>query len=260
MSLVISHNFGFFSCSTMRLHYLIDYFHENKALPVIFDSRDCYGWYKPDNNSSIDITFNYFKHYDEIPETIEYKRRINYKEWFQFKSYNQLDYEGTIPFIRKYFSPSDKILKIIKTMEEKYNLDYENICVLFFRGNDKVTEVELPSYEEYINYGKYVLNLYPNIKFLIQSDETEFLNTMANHFPNHIIFKDEIRHIQDKSTTVDKVFKESNFHYSMNYLAITIIMSKCKYLIVNSGNCGIWIMFYRENADNVIQFRACNFI
>ena len=155
MSLVISHNFGFFSCSTMRLHYLIDYFHENKALPVIFDSRDCYGWYKPDNNSSIDITFNYFKHYDEIPETIEYKRRINYKEWFQFKSYNQLD--------------------------------YENICVLFFRGNDKATEVELPSYEEYIHYGKYVLNLYPNIKFLIQSDETEFLITMANHFPNHII-------------------------------------------------------------------------
>ena len=167
---------------------------------------------------------------------------------------------GIIPFIRKYFSPSDKILKIIKTIEEKYNLDYDNICVLFFRGNDKITEVELPSYEEYIYYGKYVLNLYPNVKFLIQSDETNFINTMAKEFANHIIFKDEIRHIQDNTTTVDKVFKETNFEYSLNYLAITIIMSKCKYIICNSGNCSIWIMFYREHAEDIIQFRACTFI
>ena len=259
MTLVISHNFGFFSCSTMRLHYLIDYFHENKKLPLVFDSKDCYRWYKK-YDDNMDITFNYFKHYDGIPETIEYERNINYKEWFQFKSYNQLDFEGIIPFIKKYFSPSDKILKIIKTMEEKYELDYNNICVLFFRGNDKITEVELPSYDEYIYYGKYVLNLYPNVKFLIQSDETNFINTMANEFPNHIIFKDEIRHIQDNTTTVDKVFKETNFQFSMNYLAITIIMSKCKYIICNTGNCSIWIMFYRENADNLIQFRACTFI
>jgi len=243
----------------MRLHYLIDYFHENKKLPLVFDSKDCYRWYKK-YDDNMDITFNYFKHYDGIPETIEYERNINYKEWFQFKSYNQLDFEGIIPFIRKYFSPSDKILKIIKTIEEKYNLDYDNICVLFFRGNDKITEVELPSYEEYIYYGKYVLNLYPNVKFLIQSDETNFINTMAKEFANHIIFKDEIRHIQDNTTTVDKVFKETNFEYSLNYLAITIIMSKCKYIICNSGNCSIWIMFYREHAEDIIQFRACTFI
>jgi hypothetical protein len=243
----------------MRLHYLIDYFHENKKLPLVFDSKDCYRWYKK-YDDNMDITFNYFKHYDGIHETIEYERNINYKEWFQFKSYNQLDFEGIIPFIRKYFSPSDKILKIIKTIEEKYNLDYDNICVLFFRGNDKITEVELPSYEEYIYYGKYVLNLYPNVKFLIQSDETNFINTMAKEFANHIIFKDEIRHIQDNTTTVDKVFKETNFEYSLNYLAITIIMSKCKYIICNSGNCSIWIMFYREHAEDIIQFRACTFI
>ena len=30
-------------------------------------------------------------------------------------------------------------------------------------------------------------------------------------------------------------------------------MSKCKYIICGSGNCSIWIMFYRENANNVFQ-------
>ena len=30
-----------------------------------------------------------------------------------------------------------------KEMEKKYDLDYDNICVLFFRGNDKATEIKL---------------------------------------------------------------------------------------------------------------------
>jgi hypothetical protein len=32
-------------------------------------------------------------------------------------------------------------------------------------------------------------------------------------------------------------------------------MSKCKYVVCgSSGNCSIWITFYRGNADNVYQY------
>jgi hypothetical protein len=31
-------------------------------------------------------------------------------------------------------------------------------------------------------------------------------------------------------------------------------MAKCKYIICGSGNCSIWMMFYRGNCDNVYQF------
>ena len=47
--------------------------------------------------------------------------------------------------------------------------------------------------------------------------------------------------------------KSQNYEFSKKYLAITIIMSKCKYIICGSGNCSKWIMFYRENNKNVIQ-------
>lgn len=30
-------------------------------------------------------------------------------------------------------------------------------------------------------------------------------------------------------------------------------MSRCKYVICGSGNCDMWIMFYRGNSENVIQ-------
>ena len=64
---------------------------------------------------------------------------------------------------------------------------------------------------------------------------------------------DEIRHIPACLSTVDIVMKDKNNLFSKYYLAITIIMSKCKYIICGTGNCSLWIMLYRSNADNVLQ-------
>jgi hypothetical protein len=94
----------------------------------------------------------------------------------------------------------------------------------------------------------------PNIVFLIQSDETEFINYMSEKFPNNsFYFKDEIRHIKKCNSTVDKIMKDKNYEFSKYYLAITIIMSKCKYIVCGTGNCSIWIMLYRGNNNNVYQ-------
>jgi len=58
-----------------------------------------------------------------------------------------------------------------------------------------------------------------------------------------------------QSSSVDHVFSDKNHQFSKYYLAITNIMSKCKYVICgSSGNCSIWIALYRENADNIIQY------
>lgn len=105
-----------------------------------------------------------------------------------------------------------------------------------------------------MNYANQILEKNPNIVFLIQSDETEFIEFMTKSFPsNSIYFKDEIRHMEKCNSTVDIKMKSQNYEYSKKYLAITIIMSKCKYIICGSGNCDIWIMLYRGNNNNVIQ-------
>ena len=78
---------------------------------------------------------------------------------------------------------------------------------------------------------------------------------MTNKFPhNSFYFKDEIRHMKKCNDTVDKKMKSQNYDFSKKYLAITIIMSKCKFIICGSGNCDMWIMFYRGNNNNVIQY------
>jgi len=76
--------------------------------------------------------------------------------------------------------------------------------------------------------------------FLIQSDETEFIEFITNMFPNNsFYFKDEIRHMKKCSSTVDIKMSSQNYEFSKKYLAITIIMSKCNYIICGSGNCDI---------------------
>lgn len=257
-TLIINHSYGFFSCCSVRLHFLIEYFNHFHHLPLHIDTSKQFDWYKKDDEKDIDITYEYFEYpnnvtNDSINMLCNKQSFINYLHTHQYENYRMLDY-NVIPFIKKYFTPSEKIINIQTYMEKKYNLNYDNLCVIFYRGNDKATETKLGSYGEYINRAKEIKEKEPNIQFLIQTDELEFLEKMLEIFPNSIYFKDEIRVIPKQISTVDIVLKQSNSTFSKYYLAITLIMAKCKYIICGSGNCSIWIIFYREHSNNVIQF------
>jgi hypothetical protein len=251
MSVISTHNAGFFSCCSVKLFNIIDYINSNSKIPIYIDSSRQFEWYK---NRNTDITYEYFEHYDNIHNNITIQNSIKYHWDDQFIEYSKLDYSNIIPLVKKYFSPSKQIINIIQNIEQKYKLEYDNICVLFYRGNDKITETKLCGYDEYLNYANFIMKHNPNILFLIQSDETEFIEFMIEKFPNNsFYFKDEIRHMNKCNSTVDILMRHKNYEFSKYYLAITIIMSKCKYIICGSGNCSIWIMFYRENNNNVYQ-------
>lgn len=151
-------------------------------------------------------------------------------------------------------------------METKYKLDYDNLGVLFYRGNDKRKETkpsnQIPNYREHIKKGKEMEEKYPGIRLIVQSDETEYINEMLKHFPNALVFYDEIRHIKHNRTgTVDKVagfggewnkdVGKTNYDFAFKFMAILIIMSRCKHIVLNIGNCSLWVCFFRENAENV---------
>ncbi len=250
----VNHNAGFFSCCSVRLDNIINGFNKYNHLPYFVDSSEQFNWYKPENFINSDITYSYFKNIPNYTNSIKYLKNIDYKENYQYSIYKNLDFENINLFIQKYFSLSDEILKIKDDIIKKYNINFENICVLFYRGNDKSTEVKLPNYNDYLLWGQKILDLNPNIQFLIQSDETEFIKHMTNSFKNNIVFNDEIRHMSRCKNTVDKINVSNNFEFSKKYLAITYIMSQCKYLVFGSGNCSIWIVFYRGNSHNIIQF------
>lgn len=248
---------GFYSCCSVRLHNIIEYFNKHKCLPTIVDSSEHYTLYKKENEQNKDILFEYFEDYNNEIE-INYQQNVDYVETYQYSKYKNLDYNNIIPFVKKYFTPSQQIKKIISDIEKKYNInDYLNICVLFYRGNDKATETNTSKYDDIVVKAKRILSKHPTIQFLIQSDETEFIELMTTEFPmNSFYFKNEIRHINKQMTSVDLINEnDTNREFSKYYLAIMIIMSKCKYIICGStGNCSIWITFFRENANNVVHY------
>ena len=251
----VTHNAGFFSCCSVRLHTITNFINLNKRLPDNVDSSQQFKWYKDKEKCNKDITFDYFEHYQNIGD-VNIIHPINYRENYQYNNYANINYKCITPLIKKYFSPSVEIKNIINDIEKKYNLEYENICVLFYRGNDKNRETKKCSYDEYLTYINKLLEKNPKLMFLVQSDETEFIEFITNKFPdNSFYFKDEIRHMKKCDDTVDKKMNSKVFEFSKKYLAITVIMSKCKYIICGSGNCDIWIMLYRGNNKNVIQNR-----
>ena len=242
---ITSHNHGFFSCCSVILHNIVEYINSNKKLPLS-DSSNSFSWYKKEKR---DITYDYF----ENPNMHIEIKPIDYKESYQFNDYSNIDWNVT-SIVNKYFTPSIHIKEIINSMEAKYIIDYNNICVLFYRGNDKITETKLCDYNDYLIYANKIMSYNPNVVFLIQSDETEFIQFMTIRFPNSFYFKDETRHMKKCNSTVDHVMHNTNNLFSKYYLAITIIMSKCKYIVCGSGNCSIWIMLYRGNNNNVCQY------
>ena len=118
------------------------------------------------------------------------------------------------------------------------------------------------SEEGSINFSNIVIKSSSNLNFSLllvgyfdsfNTGKSNYYHEIEYHFfANHCTFG-EIRHMYKKNNTVDKVNKEQNYDYSLKYLAITLIMSKCKYVVCNTGNCSIWIVFFRNNTDNIIQ-------
>ena len=252
MSVIVTHNAGFFSCCSLKLTHIVYFINVHRILPTIVDSSKQFDWYKVNDNKE-DITFEYFEHPDNCHLELDYREYIRYIDSDQFHDYSYFNYNNICPIVKKYFTPSTNIINMINNMEEKYKLEYDNICVLFYRGNDKNKETTICQYSDYLIYANSILKENPKIKFLIQSDETEFIEYMTKHFPNSFYFKDEIRHMKKCNSTVDIVMQPANNLFSKYYLAITIMMSKCKYIICGSGNCSIWIILYRGHNNNVYQ-------
>ena len=251
---VISHigTHGFFSYCSVSLMQIIQYLEKNEKLPDIVDRSEIYTTFKINEQDDISSLF-FIPNNQNI--TIEYSDEIiKYKDDMQFENYSTLNYEVINPIISKYFTLSEDILNIVSFMEQKYNINYDTTCCVFYRGNDKITETNIPSYNIMLNKIK-SLNL--DVKqYLFQSDETEFLVYFNSIIKNNIIFNDEIIHISRRITSINHVTNDRNIRlkYIKQFLAIVYIMSKCKYVICTTGNISIWITYFRGNSINVYQY------
>lgn len=246
---------GFFSCSTVALLDIINYFNTHKRLPDVVDRSAQYMHYK--SYPEQDLIPYYF---DENDIEIQFYKEIPIPYdcmSIQFEDYRKLPFSYLRPFVEKYFNESFEVFAITCELRSKYkiNTDYANdTCAVFFRGNDKQRETTIAPYEAFINKAKEIKAANPDIRFLVQPDETEFLEAFLEEFPDSIYFE-ETPHMRKKDSCIFYELPQAErAEYGAKFFAAVLALSQCKHLITHSGNSSLWSVLYRNNAENVYQF------
>lgn len=245
------HNAGFFSNSTIRLMDIIHYFNTHKSLPDEVDSSVQWLHYKSYPGDRLD------NFYFELQEgNIEHTKDIYLPDCMaiQFDKYSNRDFEALNPFVKKYFEPGKPVKDILSVYEAKYNINYTNTCAVFYRGNSKFREMTIAPYSLFIEKAKEIKAQNPNIKFLVQPDEKEFLDAFLREFPNETFYFTETPMINKQDS--DNFFElplDKRKEQGTNFFAAVLAISKCHTIITHSGNCGLWVALYRNNAHNIHQ-------
>lgn len=256
--LQLEHNAGFFSCCSVKLQNIIDYFNTYQCLPDIVDGSKQFALYKSlgQNNNQEDITFDFFEHYDTTNIDIPYNARISnfpINDWLA--EYKHLNYTSVQPFIEKYFKPTKEILANYEQLISESEIDVNNCIAVYIRGTDKYMDTALGSHDEYYTKIQQVIDMNPSCQVLLQTDDGPFLDFIKEkNIHNLITFnKTAVRY---DTNGAHMISEDQPQHYNdMKYLlAIFLIISKCKYILCNSSNCSVFIMYYRGNATNVYQY------
>jgi hypothetical protein len=239
-SIIVNHTAGCFSCYTIRLEAILNYYSDFQKPPLYIDCSKQFQQYK--KILSDDISSNFFIQNNELNlawnSSLKYLNTSSGDE--QFLNYENINYENISPFIEKYFTPSNVVKKKIQHIEQSLSINYSNICGIRYRGSDKSIETIQPEIIEVLNKALLLKNKFPKIQFLLLSDEIKFINKAR------ILFGENCLVIQD-----DYHCKLSEV---MNFTASVIVMSKCKYLISTSGNAELWMRLFRGNNLGCLQW------
>lgn len=254
------HNYGFFSCCSIRLHDIIQYFNLHKTLPDSVDSSTLYDMYKPKGKT--DITFDLFEHYNTQDMDIKYTDYVYINvDNFQYANYRHAPYPIISPFVKKYFTPSAHILQKSHSFISEYNIDVDNCVAVYYRGTDKSSETKLGCYEMYFEKLLELCDKYPDSQILLQTDTSQFIDYMKSKLGSNIPII--INHTKNTYNSVGVHYSQTqdeNYTEIQNLLAICLLISKCRSIIMSSGNVSTWIMHYREHQDNIHQCLNGNWI
>lgn len=253
---ISKHKAGFFSCCSIQLLEIICFFKKHKALPCIVDRSLNYVIYKPEPH--IDISDIFFKKYQDIDISLNYDLDFCDAEiiniYDQFHNYKLLDFKRITPFIKKYFTPSATLEHIEDSLVHKYNINTENCIGIYYRGTDKMIETRLGSFEIYYIKLKEILNKTPSAQVLIQSDSAPFVDYLKSKSLLNIIIIEENTQSYNRNGIHNEKTPAENFTDMKSLMATFLIIAKCKYTICSSGNCSVWMMYFRGDANNVSQY------
>jgi len=239
--LKLNHSAGVFSCYTIRLEAILDYYNTFKRPPDAIDSSVQFAMFK--DVWARDVSDGFYRE-DAVIAIPEYDHPIKStsdEREQQFSDYSKINFSDIQPFVDKFFAPSDWIAGRICQINKQFPTLSSEFCGVLYRGTCKKLETIQPSHSEFIEKVVQFKHEHHGIKFLIQTDEP-CLFAMAE------------RRLGHENCFLEPIKGASKLATVQNYVANVIAMSRCKYLITTSGNGEYWMRLFRENNERCIQW------
>lgn len=250
--LVVIHNSGFFSNCTIALMDIIGFVNKHGKLPDEVDRTVQFMLVK--SSAAQNLIPHYFNESDESIDVSNMPKMQYDCMSIQFAPYSKLPFSDWLPIVNKYFTPSNHVGSILHTLTNEYKIDYANTVGVFFRGNDKNREMKVAPYSAFIDKAREVLARRPNVVFLVQPDETEFLEAFDSEFIGKVILFAETPTMYKKDSAIFYELPQSKrAEHGAVFFAALLAQSRCSEVITHSGNLGLWTAFYRGNSNGIHQ-------
>lgn len=247
--LSISHPSGLFSCFSVRLAKIIQYFNGFGEVPEAIDSKGLFFRYKKDPDS--DITYDLVSSPD--PDiSIPSQWQGHFEPGYTYFDFRRLPHAELAPFISKYFSPSEKVLEHLNVLLKNYEIrfDEKTYCGVYFRGTNKKRDISVPAYEIFIRKMSQIFERSKDITFIALSDESSFIEAIKSSGLPFITFAED-----SHSKTGEAVHFELKgnlaYEHGIHHASLIYLLSKCQHLITTHCNGGLWANLYRGRANNI---------
>lgn len=253
MSVVSKHNTGFFSCCSIKLFDIVEFIRTYHKYPKNVNSSQMFSMYKNDKNR--DITYDFFEKYHNIKiQNINIMSDLCFNPLINTGNYSHVDYKKLNPIIKKYFYPSKSVLERVSFLKNKYSIITDNCIAVYYRGTDKRKETTIGSFDNFFMGVSKVLEENPTKSIIIQSDSLEFIDFIKKKFLQNTILISENRCSNTNLGIHNEQTPLQNYNQMFNLFATFLILSDCKYIVCNSGNCSLWMLLFRGNNNNTLQF------
>lgn len=247
-----SGNHGFFSNCSTALWALTDL-----AAEGITPSRICMsrGWDKycdRGKHGDVDLYDVFFQARPEVE--MPYHEPL--PRLHHHGCYAHLDANRWSPFIARWFTPSDEILRLQRTVSAKYGLEETPTIAFYYRGTDKSTEVAVPFVGEYMSIARRLAQLYPTHRILIQTDQLQMRERFVKEFRARCFFLEEMPVTRGKKGMhflADEDLGMDRVEFAKMGIVVTRALSQCEILVNCTGNMALWATLYRGNTHGMYQ-------
>ena len=246
--LTITHNSGFFSNCTISLYGIVTYFNHFRKMPEKIDFSQTFKNFRSKQN--LNSYTDYFQ--PNLTIEIEYHNEINFRALSIF-DYQLESFEQITPLIQRYFSPAEAVLQKVDILMKKWKVQPEKTIAVCYRGTDKYRDTGLATFEDFIEKAQFFQRQYPDYHILIQTDQAQFWDIAVENLKNIYRFS-ETPFTSSNKVMHEIISDEDKVEWTQWFVAATIVISRCAFIINHSGNVGRWICLYRQSANNMTQY------